>query len=55
MDVATYRVPAQLAADLADCLRRLRIARATNDEREEHILSLRLDWLIEKIPREKTC
>lgn len=50
MATATH-ISAQLAADLADCLRRLRQARSTGDEREEYILNLRLDWLLDKVGR----
>lgn len=55
MSAPTTRISAQLAADLADCLHRLRIARNMNDERDERVFEMRLNWLIEKIHLEKTC
>lgn len=51
MTLPTALVPAQLAADLAATLTRLRMARTMRDQREEWICEQRLNWLIERIPR----
>lgn len=55
MSAPTQRISAQLAADLGDCLHRLRIARNIGDERDERVFEMRLNWLIDKIHLEKTC
>lgn len=51
MSAPTHLISAQLASDLANTLARLRLARTIGDEREETVLNMRLDWLIDKVPR----
>lgn len=52
MSAPTRLIPAQLITDLSSTLARLRRARASDDISGEAVAEARLNYLIDKIPRE---
>jgi hypothetical protein len=55
MATATKPSTARLIVDLATTMTPLKLARTIGDTTEARIAERRLNWLIDKLPREQPC